>query len=657
MAEARKPRLRIAVARLALTVLALCAFSAVFSTDAAARSLYWQALEVHLLVEADGKLHITERHEMVFDGDWNGGERTFQWRRWQQLDLLGISEITADGARIPLTSGDLDLVNHYQLSGKILRWRSRLPQDPPFVDQLKVYEIEYTIAGALMWTPAATIYRLNHDLVFPEHGGSMERFKAVIEFAPEWQVPQGLSAPIERQNLMPGESVFVTENLHYIGSGRPAAAAEVASVDNVPLLRQAGFGLTFVLAIVFAVSWFRSERDLGRFVTPMRLDEIDEDWLTAHVFNLKPEVVGAVWDRETSSAEVAALLARLVQEGKLATHVTEHGWSIFKRATMHLKLLCDRREIGSYERRLIDHLFCDGTDTTDTDSIRKHYRQKGFNPAMLIEGSLRWQARSVFRKRRSLPTWRMLMTAALLLTGAALIVMGWRQSPDVGASSVLAVIAVGVLFVFGLIFANLYSSNVYELRRRAIRAFIAPSLIILGLGWVMFGGQVSLVTLQVIGLPILAIAVLNSVFNWMHSTEVPEGMQLRRSLESARRYFARELASENPRLRDEWFPYLLAFGLGPKVDRWFRSFSGSQRTSTSNFGAHSYSSTSSASGAPSWTGGGGAFAGAGASGSWVSAVSVVAAGVSKPSSGGSGGGGGGGGGGGSSSGGGGGGGW
>jgi uncharacterized membrane protein YgcG len=644
--------------RTALALLALCALSLVFSTDAAARSLYWKALEVHLRVEADGKLHITERHEMLFDGDWNGGERTFQWQPWQKLELLGISEIAPDGAKVPLTSGSLDLVNRFRFSDKVLRWRSRLPQDPPFADQLKVYEIEYTIAGALMTTQASTIYQLSHDLAFPERSGVIERFEAVIEFAPEWDAPQVLLEPITRQNLAPGESVFVANNLHYIGNGRPTAVAEapeVAAVDNAPFLRQVGVSLTFVFALAFAISWFRSERDLGRFDTPVPLDQIDEDWLKVHVFNLKPEVVGAVWDRHTASAEVAALLARLVQEGKLQTHVTEHGWSIFKTTTMHLKLLCDRKELDSYERQLITRLFYNGTDTTNTTSIRKHYSKKGFDPAGLINASLRKQAPSVFGASRSLPMWRKLITAAALLTGSALMVMSWQH--DFVFPSMLAILALGVLYILGLIFSSLYSSAVHDLKPRAIRAFILPSLIILGLAWVMFGRQMPLVTLQVIGLPLLAIGVLNSVFNRMHSSEVPEGMQLRRSLESARRYFKHELASQHPRLRDEWFPYLLAFGLGSKVDHWFRSFGASKRTSTSNFGAHSSSISQSASAsAPSWTGGGGMFSGGGASGSWVSAVGAVAAGVSKPSSGGSGGGSSGGGGG-RSSGGGGGGGW
>jgi hypothetical protein len=131
-------------------------------------------------------------------------------------------------------------------------------------------------------------------------------------------------------------------------------------------------------------------------------------------------------------------------------------------------------------------------------------------------------------------------------------------------------------------------------------------------------------------------------------------MEFRRSLAAAREFFTTELRAERPRLRDEWLPYLIAFGLAKHMDRWFRAFGGTATRavapSTGSFGDSGGRS------GPSWTGfgGGGGFSGGGASASWAAAASSMAAGVSAPSSGGSSGGGGGGGG---SSGGGGGGGW
>jgi len=142
-----------------------------------------------------------------------------------------------------------------------------------------------------------------------------------------------------------------------------------------------------------------------------------------------------------------------------------------------------------------------------------------------------------------------------------------------------------------------------------------------------------------------------------------ENVRRRRRFLAARNYLQRELRETSPRLEDAWLPYLLAFGLGPDVDRWFK-VSGSAATASASTGlsggSHGHSSVP---GTSAWTGGGGgAFGGAGATGSWVSAVGTLAAGVAAPSSsgsssGGGSSGGGGGGGGGGSSGGGGGGGW
>lgn len=93
-------------------------------------------------------------------------------------------------------------------------------------------------------------------------------------------------------------------------------------------------------------------------------------------------------------------------------------------------------------------------------------------------------------------------------------------------------------------------------------------------------------------------------------------------------------------LEDSWYPYLLAYGLGPEVDRWFRAFGGigQSHLRTSSFGSSGSQSTG-------FTCGGGTFGGAGASASWGAAISSIAGGVPTPGSSGSGGGGGGGGGG------------
>ena len=57
------------------------------------RSLYWRDLTVNARLDADGRLHLKERHAMVFTGDWNGGERNFSLVVGQDFDFERISRI------------------------------------------------------------------------------------------------------------------------------------------------------------------------------------------------------------------------------------------------------------------------------------------------------------------------------------------------------------------------------------------------------------------------------------------------------------------------------------------------------------------------------------------------------------------------------------
>src|SRR5690606_23439966 len=98
----------------------------------------------------------------------------------------------------------------------------------------------------------------------------------------------------------------------------------------------------------------------------------------------------------------------------------------------------------------------------------------------------------------------------------------------------------------------------------------------------------------------LAVVVVNVAS--MRSRQRAEGVAFRKRLSAARAFFERELESDQPALRDEWFPWLLAFGLGPKMDTW----------SVQHASARSYSATSTTS-SSSWSSG---ESGSGSSGGW-----------------------------------------
>ncbi len=114
------------------------------------RTLSWRELAVTARLDADGRLHVRERHAMVFSGDWNGGERVFALRLGQTLRLEKVSRIDpATGEVRTLEKGDLDELDRYGWRDDNLRWRSRLPDDPPFEDTEIDYELEYVMSNVL----------------------------------------------------------------------------------------------------------------------------------------------------------------------------------------------------------------------------------------------------------------------------------------------------------------------------------------------------------------------------------------------------------------------------------------------------------------------------------------------------------------------------
>ena len=102
--------------------------------SAQSRTLRWARLAVTAHLDADGRLHVQERHAIVFDGDWNGGERIFRTSLENEIQLKLLSRIDESGASVTLRKNkELTQVDDYAWTGsQTLRWRSRLTSDPPF---------------------------------------------------------------------------------------------------------------------------------------------------------------------------------------------------------------------------------------------------------------------------------------------------------------------------------------------------------------------------------------------------------------------------------------------------------------------------------------------------------------------------------------------
>ncbi len=624
--------------RLLVVLLALAASSPVF-----ARTLYWRALGVDANLDADGKLHVKETQVMVFDGDWNGGERTFRIGRRQSLQFESLERVE-NGVAVPMTGGDVDKVDHYKFfPDNVLRWRSRMPDDAPFEHKQITYVLRYTLSGVVRHT--GDLYLLAHDFAFPNRGGVIERFSLQFNLDPLWR---GAKSPvvIQRANLQPGQSVVVPMRLTFTGAHAPGSVITTMSRTTMTALK-----LLFVLGLVLLIGEFAMhENAKGRF-GPLPTG-VDESFLQQHLLNLKPEVAGAAIDNKTGAPEVAAVLARLTQEGKIESNVTG------KKLSMTLKT--DKSTLPAYEEKLVRGLFFSG-NTTDTDKIKKHYKNTGFDPGKIVENGIKPDLQHIKEWKddpKPRANWRndwiFFGLAFALAIAAATLGTDDRD------------IAVSILFLGDVLF-GLAAFAAY-LNSRALAnlpfRFAIPAVFLGTVLWFIYayiGSSIYYVLhlLTPVSIGLLGLAMAKMVFDLLRSPESAERIAFRNRLYAARNYFVRELRSPQPRIRDAWYPYLLAFGLGSHVDRWFGSHGSKavQAGSTEPMLHVSSSSSSSTSSAPAFTGGGGAFGGAGATGGWAIAAAAIGAGVATPGSSGSGGGGGGGGGGGSSSGGGGGGGW
>jgi uncharacterized membrane protein YgcG len=639
-----------------------CLTAALYAPALWARTLHWSSLDVTANLAADGRLHVVERQAIVFDGDWNGGERRFRLLGSQRLELVAVRKIdTATGAATPLRRGSLDKVDDYELTDRTtLRWRSRRPSDPPFANATLVYEIEYRLANVLR--RAGDSYVLDHDFAFPDRGGAIEGFSLVLTLDPAWIPPAGVSSPLRltKDNMPPGTGAVVTLDLGYRGAAAPASVAPTPRVrERLSPLWLAPVALAlFAFALARLRRYRAHEERNGRFAPLPDLATIDDGWLAENVFKYPPEKVGGMWDNTVGGPEVAAVLARLVQEGKLRSRIEKRGL-LFKSDVLHLEMPTPHPALNAYEEALTRALFVDG-DTIDTDRLRKYYEKRGkaFDPGAILRRYLRVDERPTGENRAAIVGgWKLSAVLALV----ALVALGTSVyaearggiSPEFVLSAAPLVVGCLLLMLVLLVLGATLRNDVVYPRRRlsglvSVHSIGAGALLIgawLGSGYL---GPAGLVLAAALG----ALA-LNLALNRALTRVSPEQLALRKRLTAAREYFAAQLQRPEPWLQDAWYPYLIAFGLDHEMDRWFQrhgpSGGGFVPTSGSASGG---SSSHGGSTAPTWSGGGGAFGGGGASGAWTTAAGAMAAGVATSSSVGGGGGGGGG-----SSGGGGGGGW
>lgn len=612
--------------RLRIGLFLLFASALPFAALAQSRSVHWDSLDVVARLDASGRLEITERHAMVFDGPLNGGERIFRLGPGEELELLSVGRFEGSVAR-PLAAGSpssLALDEYALFDGRTLRWRSRRPSDPPFRNQRIDYEIAYALTGVVYREGDAFI--LDHNFLFPEREGTIGSFSLDLEIDPAWAAEEPLSMPVSSGPLQPGESYVVTLRMSRVGDGSmpfvhdhlpreelgeewPPVASAVLRTPPATLPWRLG-SLGAILAITW-LAWGRftmRERELGRYEA---LPEISRSWLDLNLFKHRPEVVGAAWDGGIGRAEVAALIAVMTSEGKI---VREDG------PELQLRLAVPRESLSAYEQTFVDKFFPQG-DVTSPKVLKSAYKTSGFDPAAAIRSSLAEASQALVGTGGSL------VTLVVWIVGVAMV--AWMFGGVLTAMiSVLLGPATGILAALALM-ASVATFALASIHRGRVAPPKPPTyLMVPGVVVAVAATTVSSVGALVFFM-VAALLILLLGFKRASPMRTAEQMAVLRGFHAARVYFRELLERNDPRIESFWTPYLIAFDLAEELDRWSVAAPGG--TESGRRTGSPVSSPSTRTSSTAFRAGGGGFGGAGATGGWA-AITAMASSIASPSS-------------------------
>lgn len=400
-----------------------------------------------------------------------------------------------------------------------------------------------------------------------------------------------------------------------------------------PAVRAAAVALLLLGALLVGWRWLRRERALGRGAPLTAASDIDRAWLERRVLALSPELAGAAFDRRVGGAEVAALLARLCGETKLASRVAAgaRGWN-----NLELWRLVEPDELSGYERELVDRLF-GASNSSSVDRVRERYRAAGFAPAALLREPLQAAADAALgvRAARRWPY-------ALLLGAAALaLALTIAAAPSSLAPLLLALLA-GAL---GPLWAIRVASPRYHRDPSARPSWahpcVAPAAASVAALALIAAAWPPLPALAPFALAAWGLAGAALVARAAATRESAAGVSLRRDLLSARRFFAAELERPEPRLSDDWLPHLIALELTRELERWYQAFgrietaARPQRLAPTEAPAAAARATSLVTHAPleaasPWTGGAGGLGGVGPSAPWIAATAGLHVAPARP---------------------------
>jgi hypothetical protein len=392
-------------------------------------------------------------------------------------------------------------------------------------------------------------YVLNYQYLFPDQ---QEPFNVQpsLAFGPQWKpvhpiAPGSVGSDVPPEPFgIPGSYRF-RHVFDYAGGGRPAA------VDILtPLFRDLSVTGFPILAILI---WFAY---LRRFVLRPKISEIDERWLSEHLFNEDAEVIGARWSGRPAHLTIERFLRRLERQGKVALDIGRINEDTDDEDfVVSIRLRVARNQFEDFERLVIDELIPKGNEI-DSRDLRRTHANRDFDPMARAQEWLSALARKNSRLQKTSLASRA-FSFALFFTGFALLVA------DVTRRQSEAVVLLSPWLLIMLV-AFWPSRFVWRLTRKWRYGGLLLWIPIL----IMLAVVVLVHTAIAEGLGLAgSIGILLACVGAYHATVADAaksgGTEVQRmvDLAAAEAWFRRELRSAHPRIRKEWQPYVAAFGL------------------------------------------------------------------------------------------------
>ncbi len=544
----------------------------------------WNRIDVVARLGNDGRLEVSETHEIQLQGDVTVISRPFNYAADQTVEVHGVFRLEADGSRKPLKIAPVEGADSYQVYGWGLQFSIRGEHDPVAEGATtRRYAIDYALTNALTpaWDMAAGArpldrgtsprspldrlgevwagwreawpdldrnYRLDHDVAFPS--GGLAEGVAVLNYRLEFDTAWSLVDKDRDIGVAnPPFDYRVQRVLRYLPEGRPKAVdVNLAALRLVslfaPLLLGLPLGLLFIAADRLARPSPRGDRAL----------------FESRVASLPRELILDQLGESASAPPFQTFLLRMAAQKKIAISIESQATDETD-AKVRLRLTTPREKLNAFEREVVQEIF-GFPDTVSTADLQDRFRGESFHPDRIVSAAF-----GKLRSTRAPKKGRPLLSALYL---------GFMAG---GVALLVKSIADQTLADPAPIFAGLVPGNVVVSMWPTGSSRRRPGLLTILIGFIALGLLGAALALSpntpLSGFAALGLAVLSTGHCVGLIAQLPKLGPAELELEAARRWALAELGKPRPDLRDAWVDAIEALGGRRALARWKARYGGS----------------------------------------------------------------------------------